>query len=88
MGDTLGTVHVRRKEDSKLRKTMASHKLEQTRGFGMGPDSTFHQGKSKTMRKTGITVSVCSETLLPNDIYFLFLTSRRAIVYNRIKLIE
>ena len=54
MGHTLGTVHVRRKEDSKLRKTMASHKLEQTRGFGMGPDSTFHQtGGNKTMRKTG-----------------------------------
>ena len=57
MGDTLGTVHVRRKEDSKLRKTMATHKLEQTRGFGVGAASTFHQkgggGGSTTMKKTG-----------------------------------
>ena len=55
MGDTISTVHIRRKEDSKLNKQMATHKLEQTRGFTIKPDSTFHQNNGKkTMQKTGM----------------------------------
>lgn len=83
MGDTLGTVHVRRKEDSKLRKTMASQKLEQTRGFGMGPDSTFHQGgnKSSTMRKTGI-LNYAELSM------FSLLTPQFFVTMSRIELVE
>ena len=54
MTDTISTVHVRRKEDSKFNKTMASQKLEQVRGFTVKPDSTFHQTRgSSTMKNTG-----------------------------------
>lgn len=43
MTTTQSIVHTRRMDDAKLSREMASSILQQHRGFGVGPETTFHQ---------------------------------------------
>lgn len=43
MTTTQNIVHTRRMDDAKLGREMASSILQQHRGFGVGPETTFHQ---------------------------------------------
>jgi hypothetical protein len=45
MSTTQGIVHSRRIDDAKLSREMASSILQQHRGFGVGPETTFHQNR-------------------------------------------
>lgn len=51
MSSMSNTVTVRKQEDSKLCRKMASEKLETERGFDLGPNSTFRQKHSLSSSK-------------------------------------
>mmetsp|Transcript_26591 Transcript_26591/g.39512 ORF Transcript_26591/g.39512 Transcript_26591/m.39512 type:complete len:179 (+) Transcript_26591:82-618(+) len=53
MGSTQSIVHTRRVDDAKLSRAMATSTLVQARGFGVGPDTTFHQTRGKTSNLDG-----------------------------------
>jgi hypothetical protein len=51
MGVTQGIVHTRRIEDARLARTMATQEIQSTRGFSLGPESTFHQTGKNSLTK-------------------------------------
>ena len=54
MGEIKGTVTTRMQDDAKLYRTMATMELQTIRGFGMQPETTFHQ--SKTLKNSSMSM--------------------------------